>query len=85
MEGLVRLGESSVASCRERPTRVDHLNAMLDGNLDNLVTGKIGSDGGVLAALANDVSLVGLCESVSTIRGEREVVILCLCMLRRSS
>ena len=53
----------------ERPTRVNHLNAMLDGNLDNLVAGKISSHGGVLAALANDVGLVGLCEIVSSVLG----------------
>jgi hypothetical protein len=40
---------------------VDHLGAVLDGNLDDLVAGEIGADRGVLPALANDVCLVGLC------------------------
>ena len=40
---------------------MDHLGAMLDGNLDDLVAGKICANRCVLAALANDVCLVGLC------------------------
>jgi hypothetical protein len=40
---------------------VDHLGAVLDGNLDDLVAGEIGADRGVLPALANDVCLIGLC------------------------
>lgn len=43
-------------------TRVDHLCTVLNGNLDNLVAGEIGSDGGVLATLSNDVGFVGLCK-----------------------
>lgn len=40
---------------------MDHLGAMLDGNLDNLVAGEVSSNRSVLPALANDVCLVGLC------------------------
>ena len=39
---------------------MDHLSAMLDGNLDNLVASEIGTNRGVLASLANDICLVGL-------------------------
>jgi hypothetical protein len=40
---------------------MDHLCAVLDSNLDDLVAGEVCTDGGVLAPLANNVSLVGLC------------------------
>lgn len=40
---------------------MDHLRAVLDSNLDNLVSSEISTDRGVLAALANDVCLIGLC------------------------
>lgn len=33
---------------------------MLNSNLDDLVTSEIGTDGGVLATLANDIRLIGL-------------------------
>lgn len=39
---------------------MDHLRAVFQRDLDYLITGKIGSDRGVLAALANDVGFVGL-------------------------
>lgn len=39
---------------------MDHLGAMLQCDLDNLVASEISADRGVLAALANDVGLVGL-------------------------
>ena len=42
-------------------TGMDHLGAVFDGNLDDLVAGEISSNRGVLAALANDVCLIGLC------------------------
>lgn len=44
---------------------MDHLGAMLNRDLDNLVTGEIGSDWGILSALANDVCLIGLCGHLS--------------------
>lgn len=44
---------------------MDHLGAMLNRNLDNLITGEIGSDRGILPALANDVCLIGLCGHLS--------------------
>jgi hypothetical protein len=44
---------------------VDHLRAVLNGNLDDLITSQIGADRGVLPALADDVRLVGLCSLVS--------------------
>lgn len=34
---------------------------MFDRDLDDLVSGEIGSDRGILPALANDVGFVGLC------------------------
>lgn len=43
------------------PTGVDHLGAMVDGNLNDLVGGEISTNGGVLSTLANDVRLIGLC------------------------
>lgn len=72
-------------------TRVDHLSAMVFGNLNDLVASEISTDGGVLAALANDVGFVGLWEMVSAPAKERDLharthlSILCLCMPRRSS
>lgn len=42
-------------------TRVDHLNTVLEGDLDNLITGQVGADGGILSTLANDVGFIGLC------------------------
>lgn len=46
-----------------RRTRVNHLNAMLFGNLDNLIAGEVGSNGGVLASLADDVGFISLCDN----------------------
>lgn len=46
-------------------TRVDHLCAVVFGDFDDLVASEIGANGGVLAALANDVGLVGLYLDVS--------------------
>lgn len=80
-------------------TRMDHLRAVLQGDLDNLVASEISADRGVLAALANDVGLVGLCSAAKTRRlsapnvhnygqlkeGGIIRVVLCRCMLRRSS
>ena len=42
------------------PTRMDHLDAVLDSDLDNLVACEISPHGGVLTSLANDVGFVGL-------------------------
>jgi hypothetical protein len=39
---------------------VDHVDAVLNGNLDDLVAGQVGTDRCVLAAGANLVGLVGL-------------------------
>jgi hypothetical protein len=39
---------------------MDHVNVVLEGDLDDLVTGEIGTDWSVLSALANDIGLIGL-------------------------
>jgi len=39
---------------------MDHVDLVLEGNLDDLVGGEVGADGRVLAAGANLVGLVGL-------------------------
>lgn len=39
---------------------MDHLDVVLEGDLDDLVAGQVCADRRVLAALANDVSLIGL-------------------------
>ena len=39
---------------------VDHVNIMLKGNLDNLISGKIGPDGRVLAAASDNICLICL-------------------------
>ena len=41
-------------------TRMDHLGAMLQGNLDDLVASEISSNWSILSALTNDVGFVGL-------------------------
>lgn len=46
-------------------TRVDHLHAVLKGDLDDLVASKISTHRCVLTALANDVRLIGLYCTVS--------------------
>lgn len=51
-----------VTPCKR--TRMDHLSAVLQGNLDNLVASQIRTDRRVLAALANDVRLIGLCTTM---------------------
>ena len=53
-------------------TWVNHLRAMLDGNLDDLVASKVCANRRVLASLADDVGFVGLCKmrAVSIRRGE---------------
>lgn len=79
---------------------MDHLGAMLECDLDNLVAREISANRGVLPTLANDVGLVGLCarpnvriaSTMTWVRSSGEGVgprgqccVLCLCMLRRSS
>lgn len=44
---------------------MDHVGAMLQSDLDDLIAGKVGANRGILAALANDVGLIGLCKLVS--------------------
>jgi hypothetical protein len=39
---------------------VNHLSAVLNGNLDDLIASQISTDRGVLASLADDVGFVGL-------------------------
>lgn len=41
-------------------TRVNHLNAMLFGNLDDLVASQVSTHWGVLASLADDVGFISL-------------------------
>jgi hypothetical protein len=69
---------------------MDHLSAMLNGNLDDLVASEISTNRGVLPALANDVGLVGLCgpssaDALIVRLREGKWRILCLCIERRSS
>ena len=45
---------------------MDHLDTVLDGDFDDLVTSQVGADRGVLSTLTNDVGLIGLCCKVST-------------------
>lgn len=42
-------------------TRVDHLGAMLNRNLDDLVSGEVGSNRRILSAFSDNICLVGLC------------------------
>lgn len=49
------------------PTRMDHLNTMLQSNFDDLVTGQVGTDRGILTPFTNDVGFVGLCMQVSIV------------------
>lgn len=73
---------------QETISRVNHLRAMLNGDLDNLVAGEVGSDRSVLSALADDICLVGLCGgrlASSESYGNSKSRILCLCIERRSS
>lgn len=68
---------------------MDHLSAMLNGDLDDFVGGEISSHWSVLSALANDVCLIGLCLQVSNHdkpqNQQGKSRILCLCMDSRSS
>lgn len=72
---------------------MDHLHTVLNGDLDDLVTRKISTNGGVLSALANDVRLIGLYSilsaphslSVENASHRTHELLLCRCMLRRSS
>lgn len=45
---------------QEAITRVNEVNIVFLCDLDDLVTGKVGSDGCVFSSLANDIGLVGL-------------------------
>ncbi len=45
---------------QEAVTWVNHLSAVLNGNLDDFITSQICTNGSVLASLANDVGFVGL-------------------------
>jgi hypothetical protein len=51
-------------------TWMDHVGAMFKGNFDDLITSKISSHWGVLATLANDICLIGLCLKVLVIRSK---------------
>jgi len=44
---------------------MDHLSAVLNGNLDDLVASKVGANRSVLATLADDIGLIGLCAQIS--------------------
>jgi len=76
---------------QETITGMDHLGAMLNGDLDDLVAGKISTNGSVLPALSNHVCLVGLCNLTVNPQWQferqelGEFDILCLCIERRSS
>jgi hypothetical protein len=39
---------------------MDHVDIMLDGDLDDLVSGQIGTDRSILTALADDIGLIRL-------------------------
>jgi hypothetical protein len=44
---------------QETITWMDHVDAMVERNLDNLIASKVGADWGILATLADNVGLVG--------------------------
>lgn len=48
-----------------RHTGMDHLSAMLDRDLDDLVASEVSPDRRVLAALPNDIGFVGLCNTIA--------------------
>ena len=69
---------------------MNHVGTMLESNLNDLIASEIGTYRGVLAALANDISLIGLYRNALITElnpnGRRDFSdLLCLCMLRRSS
>ena len=41
---------------------MDQLSTVLNSDLDNFVASEIGTDGGILTALSNNVGFVGLCD-----------------------
>lgn len=43
------------------PTRMNHLDAMLDSNLDDFVTCQVCADWGILSSLSDNICFVGLC------------------------
>ena len=45
---------------QETVTWMDHVDAVLNGNLDNLITSQVCADWRILATLANDISFIGL-------------------------
>lgn len=45
-------------------TRMNHVHAMLEGNLDDLISSQVCPNWCVLASLANDISFISLCNSV---------------------
>lgn len=61
MRSISACTASRPSADRVCPTGMDHLGAMLNGNLDDLVASEISTNGGVLSTLANDVRLIGLC------------------------
>ena len=63
---------------RER-TRVDHVGAVLEGDLDDFIASKIRADRRVLATLADDIGLIGLYEI-----GKRIEVLLVLNLIKTS-
>lgn len=96
----VSISRSSSDHRRASLTRVDHLRAVVFGDFDDLVASQISPNRGVLASLANDVGFVGLCfPSVSLPSvfpkvpkfvkeggsSGNESIVLCRCMLSRSS
>lgn len=58
--GLLDLARKLCVLGQEAVARVDHVDLVLDGNLDNLIAGQVRADGRVLTALANLVGLVRL-------------------------
>jgi hypothetical protein len=49
-----------IPDAEDKQTGVDHLHAVFDRNLDNLITSQVCADRGVLSTLANDVGFIGL-------------------------
>jgi hypothetical protein len=58
--GFLHVASKLCVLGQETVTGMDHVDVVLESNVDDLVASQVGPDGGVLAPLANDIGLVGL-------------------------
>lgn len=69
--GLLNAAGKAGVLRQETVAGMDQLDVVLQSNLDDLIASQVRADGCVLATLANDVGLVGLCSGLDVFSKKR--------------